>query len=320
MALPKFYKVCQDQQGNLVPQVLCNVFNHGTALLASLYQDDAGLVPLANPMTSDAQYGSIKFYVNPGHYDLTFTKPGYTFEPIYDMQVPADTVTLGSMSMQNANTVDITGGSIQNAAIAGGTINNVSEVGIALADAAYPLDVGGAARVAGDVAFGTNFSPFTAARVHMEFPKATRAALSFRPTDNDTGGAAAVLFLNFGAATTVGSIATTATATSFNTSSDGRLKQAVETLTGALDVVRALRPVAFRWTLDDTPGVGFVAQEVAQVVDGVVRGAPDAVDAQGQIVPMGMDASKLVPWLVGAVQDLAAQVAALTARREAAGG
>ena len=38
-----------------------------------------------------------------------------------------------------------------------------------------------------------------------------------------------------------------------------RLKHAIAPLTGALDVVRALKPGALRWKADERPGVGFLA-------------------------------------------------------------
>ena len=53
----------------------------------------------------------------------------------------------------------------------------------------------------------------------------------------------------------MGTIACTGAATAYNTSSDVRLKHAITALTGALDVVQALRPVAFRWNADDEPGM-----------------------------------------------------------------
>lgn len=149
MALPKFYKVCQDQQGNIVPQVLGSVYNHGTSVLASLYQDDAGTLPLSNPMTSDVQYGSFKFYVNPGHYDLTFTKPGYTFEPIADFQVPEDTVTLGTIAVQDAHAVNITGGSVSGVSITGGSASGLTSLGVA-----GNATIGGALAVTGSGTFG----------------------------------------------------------------------------------------------------------------------------------------------------------------------
>ena len=79
MPFPRVYRVWQDQQGNILPAVLGSIFHRGTGVLAPLCNDAAGTVPLPNPMTSDATYGSFKFYLAPGHYDLTFTKPGYTF-------------------------------------------------------------------------------------------------------------------------------------------------------------------------------------------------------------------------------------------------
>jgi hypothetical protein len=60
--------------------------------------------------------------------------------------------------------------------------------------------------------------------------------------------------------------------------------------------------------------VGFLASEVQEHVQGVVTGEPDAVDEAGHILPQQIDHSKLVPWLVGALQALAGQVETLTER------
>jgi hypothetical protein len=75
--------------------------------------------------------------------------------------------------------------------------------------------------------------------------------------------------------------------------------------------MQALSPVSFLWKADGSPGVGFLAQDVAAVVPGVVSGDPEAVDAAGQVVPMQMDLSKLVPYLVGAIKSLTARLAVL---------
>jgi hypothetical protein len=55
--------------------------------------------------------------------------------------------------------------------------------------------------------------------------------------------------------------------------SDGRYKENVESLDGALDLVKALRPVQFNWKKHsvhnfdtNTPTIGFIAQEVQQVL------------------------------------------------------
>jgi hypothetical protein len=145
----------------------------------------------------------------------------------------------------------------------------------------------------------------------------TIVGIEFQPSADTTP--TACHFRN-AAGSSVGSIVTSATATTYNSASDARLKSAITPLTGALDVVRALRPVAFRWNADDSPGRGFVAEEVQEVIpEGVITGARDAVEEDGSIRPQMIDHSKLVVYLVGACKELATQVAALTARLEAAG-
>jgi hypothetical protein len=87
MVLSHVYRVSQDTQGNIIPSVQGSVRVHGTGALAQIYNDPGGLQPIGNPLTSDPTYGSFQFYVRAGDYDLTFAKPGYTFEPVYDVTV-----------------------------------------------------------------------------------------------------------------------------------------------------------------------------------------------------------------------------------------
>jgi hypothetical protein len=295
-------------------------------------------------MTSDAQYGSFKFYVNPGHYDLTFTKPGYTFEPIDDMQVPADTVTLGTMATQNANAVAITGGTIALLAAAGGAVRVddagasaqvalrslvtvgaskynvladgtaqntfIGNVGLGTFTPSYPLDVTGQARITGTLGIGT--APSASYHLYMVRNKASVHGLVFQPTGSDAG-TNEVMFLNV-AGTIVGSIQSTAAATSFNTSSDARLKHAIAPLSGSLAVLAALRPVAFRWNADDSVGHGFLAHELQATIPEAVSGLPDEVNPDGSVKPQQVDHSRLVPWLTAVCQELAQQVQVLTQR------
>jgi Chaperone of endosialidase len=319
MPLPKVQRNVQDQQGNIVPGVLGSVYNQGTGVLASLFSDDAGTVVLANPMTNDASYGSFKFYINPGHYDMTFTKPGYTFESIYDMQVPQDTLTLGTMSVQNANAVAITGGSIAGLTQLQSTrmaINTAIDASYQLAISGPVIQTGGSLQV---VRLGINRIPAPDVQLHIDVLKNAGYGLVLKTADADAGANATALFVNLAGAI-IGSITTTAAATAYNTTSDARLKRAVETLTGALERVRALRPVSYRWHVDDSPGVGFLAHEVQAIAPEAVTGEPDAVDEAGQIVPQQMDLSRLVPWLTAALQETLAQVDVLTARVQALEG
>ena len=102
--------------------------------------------------------------------------------------------------------------------------------------------------------------------------------------------------------------ARTATATIVCHVLDARLKHAITALTGALDVVAALRPVAFRWNANDEPGEGFLAHELQRYVPAAVTGEPEAVHEDGSVKPQQVDHSKLVPWLVSAIQELATRV------------
>jgi len=93
-------------------------------------------------------------------------------------------------------------------------------------------------------------------------------------------------------------------------SSDARLKHDIAELDGALEKVAALRGVSFTWN-DDQPGagnqhIGFLAQEVEQVVPEVVKTKDDGYKA--------VNYGNLTALLVEAMQDQQAQIEALEAR------
>jgi hypothetical protein len=107
----------------------------------------------------------------------------------------------------------------------------------------------------------------------------------------------------------VGSIQTSGSATSYVTSSDYRLKENVVAMTGALDRVDQLKPSRFNFIADaDTTVDGFLAHEVAEIVPEAISGEKDAVDEEGNPIYQGIDQSKLVPLLVGAIQELRAEI------------
>jgi len=112
----------------------------------------------------------------------------------------------------------------------------------------------------------------------------------------------------------VGTISTNASATAYNTSSDYRLKDNVQPITGALARLDELKPIRFEWKSDlGTVLDGFLAHEAQAVVPESVTGEKDEVDENGNPEYQGIDQSKLVPLLVAAVQELSAEVAALKA-------
>jgi len=140
----------------------------------------------------------------------------------------------------------------------------------------------------------------------------------------------------------VGSVKTVNSSTQFNTSSDYRLKENVVDMTGAIDRLKLLQPRIFNFIADpDVEVDGFIAHEVSDVVPLAVSGEKDAtqeeeyevtpavLDDDGNVtteavmgtrtVPdyQGIDQSKLVPLLTGALQEAIAKIEALETRIEA---
>jgi hypothetical protein len=106
----------------------------------------------------------------------------------------------------------------------------------------------------------------------------------------------------------IGSISNVSnTSVAYNTSSDYRLKENIQTMTGALAKVAALKPCTFNWIENGSAGQGFIAHELAEVVPDCVTGEKDAVNEDGSIKPQGVDTSFLVATLTAAIQELKAE-------------
>lgn len=92
-------------------------------------------------------------------------------------------------------------------------------------------------------------------------------------------------FLSNGA-TVVGTISTNGTTTTYNTSSDYRLKDDVQPLDAgeATDRIMAYRPVTWTWKSDGTVGKGFIAHECQAVDPMTATGTKDEVERIGNVV------------------------------------
>ena len=142
----------------------------------------------------------------------------------------------------------------------------------------------------------------------------------------------------------VGTIYLTGSATSYNTSSDYRLKTDAQPMTGASARVQALNPVNFEWIADGSRVDGFLAHEAQEVVPESVTGTKDAMrDEEYEVtaaieatydddgneltaaveavmgtrsVPdmQGIDQSKIVPLLTAALQEALTEIASLKTR------
>jgi len=122
-------------------------------------------------------------------------------------------------------------------------------------------------------------------------------------------GGPMVNFYSMNSTTTIiGSIANNSNvSTTYNTSSDYRLKENIAPMTGALATVAQLKPVTYKWKSNGSDGQGFIAHELQAVVPDCVTGEKDAVDENGDIKPQGIDTSFLVATLTAAIQELKAE-------------
>ena len=119
----------------------------------------------------------------------------------------------------------------------------------------------------------------------------------------------------------VGSIKGDRGSTSYNTSSDYRLKQNVTSISDGITRIKQLLPKKFSFIADETNTLrdGFLAHEVSSLVPEAIDGTKDAVDSDDNPVYQGIDQSKLVPLLTAALQEAITEIESLKARLDSAG-
>lgn len=171
------------------------------------------------------------------------------------------------------------------------------------------LDISGTGvAMSGTLAVGTStlgdsFSVF-------QFP-GTSVGLTLRDS-LDTSGAYFQAFRN-SAGTIIGSVnrVSTTNAVIYNTTSDYRQKNNLRALTGSGEFIDALKPKTWEWESDGSIGNGFVAHEFALVSPSSVSGTKDAVDADGNPIYQGMQAStsEVIANIVAELQSLRARIA-----------
>ena len=107
----------------------------------------------------------------------------------------------------------------------------------------------------------------------------------------------------------VGTITTNTTTTTYNTSSDYRLKEDLQDFEG-LDLVSKIPVYDYKWKADDSRSYGVMAHELEEVLPQAVSGEKDAEKMQS------VDYSKIVPLLVKSIQELSAKLEALECQCE----
>ena len=131
--------------------------------------------------------------------------------------------------------------------------------------------------------------------------------------------------------TTVGHISVTSSSTSYNTSSDYRLKENVVAISDGITRLKTLKPSRFNFIIDETNTLvdGFLAHEVTAVpeaISGTKDETQDILYTEEDTIPsgkkvgdvketvpkyQGIDQSKLVPLLTAALQEAIAKIEVL---------
>jgi hypothetical protein len=97
------------------------------------------------------------------------------------------------------------------------------------------------------------------------------------------------------------------TAVAYNTSSDYRLKDNPQPLTGSGAFIDALKPKTWNWKADGSRGVGFIAHEVQEVSPGSVVGEKDGEQMQA----MEYGSAEFIANIIAELQSLRQRVALL---------
>ena len=109
-----------------------------------------------------------------------------------------------------------------------------------------------------------------------------------------------IVFSNFNN-NNIGQISTGGSSTSYNTSSDYRLKEDLQDFEG-LSMISKIPVYDFKWKVDDSRSYGVIAHELEEVLPQAVNGEKDAEEMQS------VDYSKIVPLLIKSIQELEAKI------------
>ena len=141
-------------------------------------------------------------------------------------------------------------------------------------------------------------------RLDVQYDGLLQYGMNLRTTWS--GGGLAISFNN-SSGSQIGTINTTFSATSYNTSSDYRLKEDLKDFNG-IDIINKIKTYDFKWKSENSRSYGVVAHELQEVINYAVQGQKDAQIMQG------VDYSKLVPVLIKAMQEQQQQIQELKNR------
>ena len=149
--------------------------------------------------------------------------------------------------------------------------------------------------------------PFSAAAARTLLNVAD-GANNITNTNQLTNGAGYTTYTSNQATNTSSSVTfNVVTATTFNTTSDIRLKDNIRTFESAMDVVSQLRGVRFAWKETGVETVGLIAQEVEKVL-------PELIGTNADTGLKSVSYANMVAVLIEAVKELKAEIEELKKR------
>jgi len=179
---------------------------------------------------------------------------------------------------------------------------------------AFFVDAGG-----DDVCIGKTSANLSSAG--SEFTNINSANTYLGVTNTSTGSTNSTMYINRQSSdgqaiqfrranSTVGNVSVTSSGTTYNTSSDRRLKTDINPIADATEKLMAMNPVTHKWIAEpDGDAVhGFIAQEIQEI-------APESVTGEdGGEEMMAMDYGRITPILVAALQESNKKIEQLEAR------
>ena len=131
-----------------------------------------------------------------------------------------------------------------------------------------------------------------------------------------TGSASAAMVQFYRNGTLAGTInASTTAAPTLVAPSDYRLKENLEPLTDAAERIKSANVYTYNFIEDEDKELryGFLAHEVADLMNDLVIGEKDAVDEEGNPIYQQVQETRLIPVLVAALKDALLRIDALEA-------
>ena len=239
--------------------------------------------------------------------------------PVEKLQVDGS-FKVGNLKIQDANGGRIgfnrntANGDIYDSNFAAFQINGAYAGADFMAVEAYTSGgVGTTAMVIGDngnVGIGTTDLSSYGAQLNVKMSGGSNNAIIASINSTTSGTRRHIDFFDGSSTSRKGAIETNGTGTTYNTTSDRRLKDNIQPIEDAIDKLMDMKPVIHTWINNpESPQVhGFIAQEMQEV-------APEAVsgDAESDEM-MSMDYGRITPVIVAALQDALNEIKELKTR------